>query len=168
MGGSRDSLVLRGGAGLLLAVRAARWGGLLIVTAVLGEEEEEPMLNRLLVITTVLTALGLLALFGATPPYTTAQRVSGVLTMTVFLALSGLILAFLVQPLWTGKKDEEPLSRPGLVLTLFVVGMWALLFFLFGRLDTRKGGPQWIPTGSEWRVNVSLPPWAWRQGARLD
>ena len=47
VGGSRDSLVLRGGAGLLLAVLAGLWIGLLLVTAVLGEEEEEPMLGLL-------------------------------------------------------------------------------------------------------------------------
>ena len=64
------------------------------------------MLNRLLFVTTGLTALGLLALFDATPPYTPAERVVALLTLPVFLAMSGLILAFLVQPLWTGKKDE--------------------------------------------------------------
>ena len=46
------------------------------------------------------------------------------------------------------------MRRPALVLTLFVVAMWVLLFFLFGRLDTRKGGPQWIPRGSEWSVTI--------------
>ena len=48
------------------------------------------------------------------------------------------------------------MRRPGLVLTLFMVGMWVLLFFLFGRLDIRTGGPHWMPAGSEWRVNVSV------------
>ena len=104
--GSRDNLGLRGMAGLLLAVRAALWVGVLIVSAVLREEEEEPMLNHLLGMTTVLTALGLLALSDATPPYTPAQRVVALLTMPAFVAMSGLILVFLVQPLWTGKKDE--------------------------------------------------------------
>ena len=104
--GSRDNLVLRGMAGLLLAVRAALWVGVLIVSAVLREEKEEPMLNHLLGMTTVLTALGLLALSDATPPYTPAQRVVALLTMPAFVAMSGLILVFLVQPLWTGKKDD--------------------------------------------------------------
>lgn len=38
MGGSSDSLVLLGVAGLLLTVLAVLWIGLLIVTAILGEE----------------------------------------------------------------------------------------------------------------------------------
>ena len=104
--GSSDSLALLLVAGLLLGVLGVLWVSLLIVTALLGEEEEEPMRNRLLGMTFGLTALGLLALHGATPPYTTAQRVVALLTMPAFLAMTGLILVFLVQPLWTGKKDE--------------------------------------------------------------
>ena len=49
------------------------------------------------------------------------------------------------------------MRRPGLVLTLFVVGMWVLLFFLLDYLNARKGRLPWMPAGSEWRVNVSWP-----------
>ena len=49
------------------------------------------------------------------------------------------------------------MRRPGLLLPLFVVALWVLLFFMLDYLAARKGGPQWIPTGSKWRVNVSVP-----------
>ena len=64
------------------------------------------MLNRLLFVTCGLTVLGLLALHDATPPYTTAQQVVGLLTLPAFVAMSGLILVFLVQPLWPRNKDD--------------------------------------------------------------
>ena len=44
------------------------------------------------------------------------------------------------------------MRRPGLLLPLFVVGMWVLLFFLLDYRAARTGGP----------------PWAWRRGARVD
>lgn len=46
------------------------------------------------------------------------------------------------------------MSRPGLLLTLFVVAMWVLLFFAFGYGDRQKGEPQWTPPISDWKVNV--------------
>ena len=47
------------------------------------------------------------------------------------------------------------MRRPGLVLTLFMVGMWVLLFFMLDYLNARTGRLHWIPAGSEWRVTVS-------------
>ena len=49
------------------------------------------------------------------------------------------------------------MSRPGLVLTVWVVVLWALLFAVFGYVDRQKGEPQWTPPISDWKVNVSWP-----------
>lgn len=54
------------------------------------------------------------------------------------------------------------MRRPGLLLPLVVVVLWVLLFFLLDYLAARTEGPRWIPAGSEWRVNVSVPA-SWEQ-----
>ena len=105
MGGSRDSLVLRGGAGLLLGVLGVLWVGLLIVTTLLGEDEEEPML-ALLFIASVLTLFGSAALTGASRPTTPAALGLALLTGLALVATIGLLLALCVQRVQGGRKGD--------------------------------------------------------------
>ena len=55
------------------------------------------------------------------------------------------------------------MRRPGLVLPVLVVVLWVLLFFLLDDLTARKEGPQWMPTGMEWRVTICGAPSLWRR-----
>ena len=77
----------------------------------------------------------------AAPPYTTTERVIALLTMPALGATGGRLLAFCVQPAWTGKKEGEPLERPGRVRTLCVGAMWGLQFFGGGQVDLQIRGP---------------------------
>ena len=64
------------------------------------------MLIRLLFLASMWTLLGAVLLADATRPYTTTERVIAVLTIPApFIAL-GLLLAFCVQPVWGGKKED--------------------------------------------------------------
>ena len=52
------------------------------------------------------TLFGVVVLADASRPYTTADRVIAVLTVPGPFMTLGLLLAFCVQPLWRGKKED--------------------------------------------------------------
>lgn len=64
------------------------------------------MLVRSLFLASAWTLFGMAALADAAPPYTTADRVIAVLTAPGPFITLGLLLAFCVQPAWSGQKDE--------------------------------------------------------------
>lgn len=66
---------------------------------------DSPQLCRLLFLASAWTFFGAAALAAAAPPYTTVDRVIAVLTIPAPFATLGLLLAFCLQPAWTGKKD---------------------------------------------------------------
>lgn len=64
------------------------------------------MLMRSLFLASAWTLFGAAALADAAPPYSTADRVIAVLTAPGPFITLGLLLAYCVQPLWTGTQDE--------------------------------------------------------------
>ena len=104
MGGKSDSLARLGVAGLLLAVLAGLWIGLLLVYAVLGEEEE-PMIG-LLFLASVLTLFGSAVLTGAAQPYTPAAWAVMLLTALAMVATIGLLLTLGVQQVQARRKGK--------------------------------------------------------------
>ena len=61
---------------------------------------------RLLFLATAWTLFGVVVLADATRPYTTADRVMAVLTVPGPFIVLALLLAFCVEPVWGGKKDD--------------------------------------------------------------
>lgn len=67
---------------------------------------DRTMLMRLLFLASAWTLFGGAALADAAPPYSTADRVIALLTAPGPFATLGLLLAYCVQPVWTGTKDD--------------------------------------------------------------
>ncbi len=67
---------------------------------------DRTMLMRLLFLASAWTLFGVVVLADATPPYTPGDRVMAVLTVPGPLITLGLLLAFCVQPVWGGKKED--------------------------------------------------------------
>ena len=67
---------------------------------------DRKMLMRSLFLASAWTLFGVVALADATPPYSVAERVIGVVTAPGPFITLGLLLVFCVQPAWTGKKEE--------------------------------------------------------------
>ena len=61
---------------------------------------------RALFLASAWTLFGVVVLADATRPYTLAERVMAVLTVPGPFITLGLLLAFCVQPLWGGKKED--------------------------------------------------------------
>lgn len=64
------------------------------------------MLIRALFLASAWTLFGAAALADAAPPYSTAERVIAVLTVPGPFVTLGLLLAYCVQPVWTGTQDD--------------------------------------------------------------
>ena len=66
---------------------------------------------RWLFLASAWTLFGVVVLADATRPYTTADRIMAVLTIPGPFITLGLLLAFCVQPVWGGKKEDERRRR---------------------------------------------------------
>ena len=59
------------------------------------------------------------------------------------------------------------MSRPGLVLTLFVVAMWALAYRRYSARYIAQEERAKDAQAGLW-AGESVPPWEWRRDARLE
>lgn len=82
-----------------------------------GRPVDRTLLMQWLFLASAWTLFGVVVLADATRPYTTADRIMAVLTIPGPFITLALLLAFCVQPVWGGKKEDERMRR-GSVLAL--------------------------------------------------